>query len=90
MYGSPRRVDKPVRLRQLGTTIQTACMERWSSTLRGLVAPLRRRTWCVSWRHPRHRGQVWPMVSLYHLVMPPKSLCQGPTSRTPARAIGAD
>ena len=35
----PRRFRKQLRLRQLGQTIQTACMERWYGTLRGLVAP---------------------------------------------------
>jgi hypothetical protein len=36
--GGPRRVGKQWRLRQLGTTIQTACMERWYGPLRGLAA----------------------------------------------------
>jgi hypothetical protein len=71
-----------------GTTIQTAFMERWYGTLRGLVAPLRRRTRCLSWSHCRHRGRVWLMVSLYNFVMPHKSLRQGHTQRTPAMAIG--
>jgi len=63
-------------------------MERWYGTLRGLVAPLRRRTRCLSWSHPRHRGKVWLMVSLYNFVMPHKSLRQGRTLRTPAMALG--
>jgi hypothetical protein len=63
-------------------------MERWYGTLRGLVAPLRRRTRCLSWDRSRHRGRVWLMVSLYNFVMPHKSLRQGRTSRTPAMAIG--
>lgn len=88
VYGGPRRFGKQLRLRQLGTTIQTAFMERWYGTLRGLVAPLRRRTRCLSWSHTRHRGKVWLMVSLYNFVMPHKSLRQGHTPRTPARAIG--
>jgi IS1 family transposase len=46
--GSPRRFVQQLRLRQLGTTIQTAFMERWYGTLRGLVAPLRRRTRCLT------------------------------------------
>ena len=86
--GGPRRFRKQWRLRQLGETIQTAFMERWYGTLRGLVAPLRRRTRCLSWSHPRHRGKVWLMVSLYNFVMPHKSLRQGRTPRTPAVAIG--
>jgi len=44
VYGGPRRCGKQLRLRQLGETIQTALMARWYGTLRGLVAPLRRRT----------------------------------------------
>src|SRR5437870_4734452 len=88
VFGGPRRLGKQLRLRQLGETIQTAFMERWYGTLRGLVAPLRRRTRCLSWSHPRHRGKVWLMVSLYNFVMPHKSLRQGRTPRTPAMAIG--
>jgi IS1 family transposase/transposase-like protein len=86
--GGPRRFSKQLRLRQLGEMIQTAFMERWYGTLRGLVAPLRRRTRCLSWSHLRHRGKVWLMVSLYNFVMPHKSLRQGRTPRTPAMAIG--
>jgi len=86
--GGPRRFGKQWRLRQLGTPIQTACMERWYGTLRGLVAPRRRRTRCLSWSHRRHRGRVWLMVSLSNFVMPHKSLRQGRTQRTPAMAIG--
>lgn len=88
VFGGPRRFGKQLRLRQLGETIQTAFMERWYGTLRGLVAPLRRRTRCLSWSHTRHRGKVWLVVSLYNFVMPHKSLRQGRTLRTPAMAIG--
>jgi hypothetical protein len=86
--GGPRRFRQQLRLRQLGETIQTAFMERWYGTLRGLVAPLRRRTRCLSWSHLRPRGKVWLMVSLYNFVMPHKSLRQGRTLRTPAMASG--
>ena len=88
VFGGPRRFGQQLRLRALGTTIQTAFMERWYGTLRGLVAPLRRRTRCLSWSRARHRGKVWLMVSLYNFVMPHKSLRQGHTPRTPAMAIG--
>ena len=88
VFGGPRRFGKQLRLRQLGETIQTAFMERWYGTLRGLVAPLRRRTRCLSWSRSRHRGKVWLLVSLYNFVMPHKSLRQGRTLRTPAMAIG--
>jgi IS1 family transposase len=88
VFGGPRRFGKQLRLRQLGVTIQTAFMERWYGTLRGLVAPLRRRTRCLSWSRARHQGKVWLMVSLYNFVMPHKSLRQGRTPRTPAMAIG--
>ena len=86
--GGPRRLGQQLRLRQLGETSQTALRERWDGTLRGLVAPLRRRPRCLSWCRARHRGKVWLMVSLYNFVMPHKSLRQGRTSRTPAMAIG--
>ena len=88
VFGGPRRFGKQLHLRQLGETIQTAFMERWYGTLRGLVAPLRRRTRCLSWSRSRHRGKVWLMVSLYNFVLPHKSLRQGRTQRTPAMAIG--
>jgi len=88
VFGGPRRFVKQLRLQQLGTTIQTAFMERWYGTLRGLVAPLRRRTRCLSWSRVRHRGRLWLMVSLYNFVMPHRSLRQGRTRRTPAMAIG--
>jgi IS1 family transposase len=88
VHGGPRRFGKQLRLRQLGETSQTAFMERWYGTLRGLVAPLRRRTRCLSWSRARHRGKVWLMVSLYNFVMPHKSLRQGRTPCTAAMAIG--
>lgn len=88
VFGGPRRLGQQLRLRQLGSTIQTAFMARWYGTLRGLVAPLRRRTRCLSWSPGRHRGRLWLMVSLYNFVRPHKSLRQGRTLRTPAMAIG--
>lgn len=88
ILGGPRRFFKQLRHKGLGTTIQTAFMERWSATLRGWVAALRRRTRCLSWSAQRHQGRVWLMVSLYNLVIPHKSLRQGRTKRTPAMALG--
>jgi hypothetical protein len=88
VFGGPRRFMKQLGLRQLGETIQTAFMERWYGTLRGLVAPLRRRTRCLSWSRARHRGKIWLIVSLYNFVMPHKSLRQGHRACTPAMAIG--
>ena len=88
VFGGPRRFGKQLRVRQLGETIQTAFMERWYGILRGLVAPLRRRTRCLSWSRTRHRGKGWLVVSLYNFVMPHKSLRQGRTPRTPAMARG--
>jgi hypothetical protein len=88
VFGGPRRFFKPMRLRHLGATMQTACMERWYGTLRGLVAPLRRRPRCLSWHRLRHRGRVWLLGSLYNFVMPHKSLRQGCTAQTPAMALG--
>ena len=88
LFGGPRRFVKQLCMRQLGTTIQTAFMERWYGTLRGLVAPLRRRTRCLSWSRVRHQGRLWLLGSLYNFVRPHKSLRQGWTRRTPAMAIG--
>jgi hypothetical protein len=88
VFGGPRRFGKQLRLRQLGETSQTAFMERWYGTLRGLGAALRRRPRWLSWSHSRHRGKVWLMVRLYNVVLPHKSLRQGRTPRTPALAIG--
>jgi len=86
--GGPRRLGKQLRLRQLGETLQTACMQRWSGTLRGLVASRRRRTRGLSWSRPRHRGKGGLLVSLSNCVLPHKSLRPGRTPRTPALAIG--
>lgn len=88
IFGGPRRFFKELSLRKLGTTIQTAFMERWYGTLRGLVAPLRRRTRCLSWSSARHQGRVWLIVSLYNWVLPHKSLRQGRPPCTPAMALG--
>jgi hypothetical protein len=88
VFGGPRRFVTQLRERHLGEAIQTAFMERWYGTLRGLVAPLRRRTRCLSWDLTRHRGRVWLLVSLYNFVMPHKSLRQGRSQRTPAMALG--
>ncbi len=88
VFGGPRRFFKQLWINGLGTTIQTAFMERWYGTLRGRVAALRRRTRCLSWSVKRHRGRVWLMVSLYNFVIPHKSLKQGRAKRTPAMAIG--
>jgi hypothetical protein len=88
VFGGPRRCGQPWRLRQRGTTLQTACMARWDGTVRGRVAPLRRRPRGLSWSHTHHRGKVWRVVSLYTLVMPPKSLRPGRTPRPPAMARG--
>jgi hypothetical protein len=88
LFGGPRRFGKQWRLRQLGKTSQSAFMERWYGTLRGLVAPLRRRTRCLAWIATRHRGRIGLRVSLYNFVMPHQSLRPGRTRRTPAMAIG--
>ena len=88
IFGGPRRFFKQLGHKGLGTTIQTAFMERWYASLRGWVAALRRRTRCLSWSSQRHQGRIWVMVSLYNFVIPHKSLRQGKTLRTPAMAIG--
>jgi hypothetical protein len=88
IFGGSRRLVKQRRLRQLDTTIQTAFMERWYGTQRGLLAPLRRRPRGLSWSRVRHQGRLWLLVSLYNFVMPHKSLRQGRTRRTPAMALG--
>jgi hypothetical protein len=88
VFGGPRRFLKEMRLRHLGTTIHTAFMERWYGTVRGLIAPLRRRSRCLSWSPSRHKGRLWLLVDLYNFVMPHRSLRQGQQRRTPAMAIG--
>jgi len=88
VFGGPRRFLKTLFQQGLGTTIQTAFMERWYGSLRGWVAALRRRTRCLSWSAQRHRGRIWLIVSLYNFVLPHKSLQQGRKKRTPAMAIG--
>jgi len=88
IFGGPRRFFKVLRVKRLGETIQTAFMERFYATLRGLVAALRRRTRCLSWSITRHRGRIWLFVDLYNFVMPHKSLRQKNRPRTPAMAIG--
>ena len=88
VFGGPRRFFQELTRRGLGTTIQTAFMERWYGTLRGLVAALRRRTRCLSWSQERHRGRIWLILSLYNWVLPHRSLQQGRKQRTPAMALG--
>lgn len=88
VFGGPRRFLNQLRLRGLGSTIHTAFMERWYGTLRGLIAPLRRRSRCLSWSSSRHKGRLWLLVDLYNFVMPHRSLRQGTQQRTPAMAIG--
>lgn len=88
IFGGKRRFFKILRIKGMGETIQTAFMERFYATLRGLVAALRRRTRCLSWNIARHRGRIWLFVDLYNFVMPHKSLKQKNRPRTPAMAIG--
>ena len=88
IFGGPRRFFTALQRRGLGTTIQTAFMERWYGTVRGWVAALRRRTRCLSWSSERHQGRIWLIVSLYNWVLPHKSLQQGRQRCTPAMAIG--
>ena len=64
IFGGPRRFFTPLPTWQLGKPLQSACMERWDGRLRGLVAPVRRRTRGLSWDLTRHRGRVWLLVSL--------------------------
>jgi hypothetical protein len=88
VYGGPRRFVQEMAGRGLRPSIQTAFMERWYGTLRGLCAPLRRRTRCSSASQHRHRARVWLVVDLYNFVLPHKSLRQEGRPRTPAMAIG--
>jgi hypothetical protein len=88
IYGGPRRFFTEMARRRLGTTIHTAFMERWYGTLRGLCAPLRRRTRCTSLSQSRHRARLWLLVDLYNFVLPHKSLRQKGRPRTPAMAQG--
>jgi hypothetical protein len=88
VYGGPRRFFREMERRGLGATIHTAFMERWYGTLRGLCAPLRRRTRGGSSSQSRHHARVWLLVDLYNFVLPPKSLRQQGQPRTPALVIG--
>jgi IS1 family transposase len=88
VYGGPRRFFREMERRGLGATIHTAFMERWYGTLRGLCAPLRRRTRCGSSSQSRHHARVWLLVDLYNFVLPHKSLRQQGQPRTPAMVIG--
>jgi len=88
VYGGPRRCLLEMRRWGLGATIQTAFMERWYGTLRGLCVPLRRRTRCGSMSQRRHQARVWLVVDLYNCVLPHKGLRQQGWPRTPAMAIG--
>jgi IS1 family transposase len=88
VYGGPRRFVLEMARRGLRPSIHTAFMERWYGTLRGLCAPLRRRTRCSSSSQNRHRARVWLLVDLYNFVLPHKSLRQHGRPRTPAMAIG--
>jgi len=88
IYGGPRRFFREMAHHRLGTTIHTAFRERWYGTLRGLCAPLRRRTRCPSLSQSRHRARVWLLVDLYNFVLPHKSLRQHGRPRTPALAQG--
>jgi hypothetical protein len=88
VYGGPRRFVQEMAGRGLRPSIQTAFMERWYGTLRGLCAPLRRRTRCSSASPRRHRARVWLVVDLYNFVLPHRSLRQEGRPRTPAMATG--
>jgi hypothetical protein len=88
VYGGPRRLVLEMASRGLRPSIHTAFMERWYGTLRGLCAPLRRRTRCRSSSQNRHRARVWWLVELYNFVLPHQSWRQHGRPRTPAMAIG--
>jgi hypothetical protein len=88
VYGGPRRFVLEMARRGLRPSIQTAFMERWYGTLRGLCAPRRRRTRCGAASQSRHHGRVWLVVDLDNFVLPHQSVRQQGRSRTPARAIG--
>jgi hypothetical protein len=88
VYGGPRRFITEMASRRRRPSIQTAFMERWYGTLRGLCAPLRRRTRCSSSSQSRHHARVWRVVDLYNFVLPHKSLRQQGRPRPPAMAIG--
>lgn len=88
VYGGPRRFCRDMARRGLGSTLHTASRARWDGTLRGLCAPLRRRTRCGASRQRRHQARVWLVVDLSNGVLPHKRLRQQGRSRTPAMAIG--
>jgi hypothetical protein len=86
VYGGPRRFVQAMAGRGLRPSIQTAFMARWYGTLRGLCAPLRRRSRCRSASPRRHRARVWLVVDLDNFVLPHRSLRQEGRPRTPAMA----
>lgn len=88
VYGGPRRFTTERASRGLRPASQTACMARWYGTLRGLCAPLRRRTRCGSSRPSRHHARVWGVVDLYTFVLPHQRLRQQGRPHTPAMASG--
>lgn len=88
VYGGPRRFITEMASRGLRPSLQTAFMARWYGTLRGLCAPLRRRTRGGSLSQRRHHARVGRVVDLYNFVLPHKSLRQQGRPRTPALAIG--
>lgn len=88
VYGGPRRFGLEMARRGLSPSSQTAFMARWDGTLRGLCAPLRRRTRGSSASPHRHRARVWWVVDLDNFVLPHKSLRQQGQPRPPALAIG--
>jgi hypothetical protein len=86
--GGPRRFVQAMAGRGLRPSIQTAFMARWSGTLRGLCAPVRRRTRCSAASPRRHRARVWLVVDLSNVVLPHRSWRQAGRPRTPAMASG--
>lgn len=88
IFGGPRRFFQQLRARGLGHKIQTAFQERWYATLRGLSAPLRRRSRCLLLSFSRHQARLWLLVDLYNFLMPHRRLRQSGRAATPAMAIG--
>jgi hypothetical protein len=86
--GGPRRFRLARAARGRRPSIPTAFMERWDGTLRGLGAPLRRRTRGGSSSQRRHHARVGLVVDLYNWVLPHKRVRHQGRPRTPAMAVG--
>jgi hypothetical protein len=84
LFGRLGAIKQRVAELGLGTTVNTAHLERLNGTVRGQQARLARRSRCVSRDGSRLQWSLWLWRDLYHWVRVHGSL----EGRTPAMAIG--